>query len=78
MSALKYVSDHGFIGLFIVKPEHRKKGYGSKIFNHAMEYLGNRNIGLDGVLKQVHYYEKNGFKSYHLVSCYSLSGLNQS
>ena len=36
------------------------KGYGLKLFKHAMQYLGHRRIGLDGLLVQVSNYEKSG------------------
>ena len=58
-------------------PEYRKKGYGLKIFNRAMEYLGDRNVGLDGVLAQVHNYEKSGFKICHSVPNYIFPGLKE-
>lgn len=62
ISAVKYNSNFGFIGLYIVKPEYRNKGYGNKIWNKALKYLEGRNIGLDGVVTQQENYKKSGFK----------------
>lgn len=61
ISAVAYDTTFGFIGLYIVKPGYRGKGYGLQIWNAAMNYLGNRNIGLDGVTAQQENYKKSGF-----------------
>lgn len=62
ISAVKYNEDFGFMGFYIVKKEYRGKGFGLKIWNEAIKYLGNINIGLDGVLAQQENYKKSGFK----------------
>lgn len=62
ISAVAYDKSFGFIGLYIVRPEYRGKGYGLKLWKHAMKYLHSRNIGLDGVVEQQHNYRKSGFK----------------
>ncbi len=62
ISAVKYGNEFGFIGFYIVKPEYRGKGYGIKIWNAAMDYLKDVNIGLDGVVEQQQNYKKSGFK----------------
>lgn len=64
ISAVKY-GDFGFVGLYIVKTQYRGRGYGLPIWQKAMEYLGDINIGLDGVPAQVANYQKSGFKFYH-------------
>ena len=61
ISAVAYDSTFGFIGLYMVKPEFRTHNYGIPLGKRALEYLGNRNIGLDGVFKQRDNYEKFGF-----------------
>lgn len=40
ISAVAYDDTFGFIGLYIVRPEYRGKGYGIRLWNAAMEYLG--------------------------------------
>jgi ribosomal protein S18 acetylase RimI-like enzyme len=62
ISAVAYDDTFGFIGLYIVKPEYRGKGFGIRLWNAAMDYLGDRNIGLDGVLAQQDNYERSGFR----------------
>ncbi len=54
--------DFGFIGLYIVRPEYRGRGYGLAIFNEAMRYLEDRCVGLDGVIAQQENYRRSGFK----------------
>lgn len=65
ISAVKYGSEFGFIGLYIVKNEFRGQGFGLKLWNAAMDSLAGRNIGLDGVLAQQENYKKSGFKLAH-------------
>lgn len=62
VSAVAYDDTFGFIGIFILRPPYRGKGYGLTLFRAAMEYLGNRNIGLDGVIAQQENYKLSGFK----------------
>ncbi len=55
----------GFIGELIVRPEARGRGVGAALLNHAVELLkarGVETVYLDGVLKAVVLYERNGFK----------------
>ncbi|SAL12836.1 N-acetyltransferase GCN5 [Caballeronia arvi] len=61
ISAVAYGDAFGFIGLYIVSPEWRGKGFGMRLWNEGMTYLGARNIGLDGVLAQQPNYRKSGF-----------------
>jgi RimJ/RimL family protein N-acetyltransferase len=65
ISAVKYGSHFGFIGLYIVKDEFRGKGFGFKLWEAAIASLSGRNIGLDGVLAQQGNYKKSGFKLAH-------------
>ncbi len=62
ISSVAYDSSFGFLGLYIVKPEYRGRGFGIKIWERALDYLGDRNIGLDGVIARQKDYEKYGFK----------------
>ncbi len=72
ISAVNYHNKYGFIGFYITKEEFRHKGYGMQIWKHAMEYLSDCNIGLDGVLEQQNNYEKQGFKLAHRNIRYKL------
>ena len=62
VSAVTYGDSFGFLGFYILQPEHRGGGYGLGIFNAAMAYLGDRNAGLDGVVAQQHNYRKSGYR----------------
>lgn len=62
ISAVAYDDLFGFLGLYIVRPEFRGKGFGLQLWNAAMEYMGNRNVGLDGVVAQQENYRKSGFR----------------
>lgn len=57
-SAVAYDDSFGFLGLYVVKPEFRKKDIGMKLTEKCLEYLGNRNIGLDGVVENEKKYQK--------------------
>lgn len=61
ISAVKYGGTFGFIGFYIVKPEHRGKGFGLRIWQEGMKYLEGLNVGLDGVIAQQENYKKSGF-----------------
>jgi len=61
ISTVKYGKSFGFLGFYIVKPEHRGKGYGIQIWNAGLAYLAGRTIGLDGVVAQQGNYRKSGF-----------------
>lgn len=65
ISAVAYNDTFGFIGFYIVLPEYRTKGFGHQLWDYASRYLGNRTIGLDGVLKQQKVYEQHDFKLYY-------------
>jgi len=62
ISAVQYGDDFGFIGLYIVAPAMRGRGYGLAIWRAAMARLAGRNIGLDGVVAQQENYRKSGFR----------------
>jgi len=61
VSVVKYGDSFGFLGFYMVKPEHRGKGYGLQIWNAGLEYLKGLTIGLDGVVAQQNNYKKSGF-----------------
>jgi hypothetical protein len=62
ISAVAYNDQYGFVGFYIVVPECRGKGYGIALGKAALGNLGDRNIGLDGVLeKQAIYKNYWGF-----------------
>lgn len=65
ISAVAYNSSFGFMGFYIVLPAYRGRGFGHQLWAKGLEYLGQRVIGLDGVLKQQHSYEQTHFELYY-------------
>lgn len=63
ISAVRYGSDFGFIGLYIADPEFRGKGLGRKVWDAGMAHLEGRTIGLDGVPEQQANYRSMGFEA---------------
>lgn len=61
ISIVAYDDSFGFLGLYIVRPAFRGKGFGLKLWQAGMAYLDMRNIGLDGVVAQQPNYKKSGF-----------------
>lgn len=62
ISVVKYGGDFAFLGLYIVHPAHRGKGYGKAIWDAGIASAAGRTIGLDGVPAQQGNYRKSGFE----------------
>lgn len=62
ISAIRYGETFGFLGFYIVKPEHRGRGYGLRIWEAGLQFLEGRNVGLDGVVAQQDNYRRSGFQ----------------
>jgi hypothetical protein len=58
---VRYGGGFGFLGFYMVTPDMRELGIGLATWNAGMEYLGDRVIGLDGVVAQQYNYRKSGF-----------------
>jgi len=61
ISVVAYDAAFAFLGLYIVRPEFRGRGWGLKLWQAGMRQLENRNVGLDGVIAQQDNYRKSGF-----------------
>lgn len=61
ISVVRYGANYGFLGFYIVAPEHRGKGVGIATWNAGLAHLGGRTVGLDGVIAQQDNYRKSGF-----------------
>jgi GNAT superfamily N-acetyltransferase len=61
ISAVRYET-FGFIGLFIVREDQRRHGYGAALWDYAMHHLHGLPVGLDAVLAQEARYEKLGLQ----------------
>ena len=62
ISVVKYGESFAFLGLYIVHPDFRGKGYGKAIWETGIASAGDRTIGLDGVAAQQDNYRKAGFE----------------
>jgi Acetyltransferase (GNAT) domain/Acetyltransferase (GNAT) family len=65
ISVVKYEPDFAFLGFYIVKPEQRGQGHGFRLWQDGMARLGDRVVGLDGVVAQQENYKKSGFVLAH-------------
>lgn len=61
ISVVRYGEDFAFLGLYICRPEFRRRGLGYAIWQAGMARLGGRSVGLDGVVEQQPNYRKSGF-----------------
>lgn len=69
-SIVSYKGTFGYMGFFIVKPEFRSKGLGTKLWFYRRDTLLKRlkkgaAIGMDGVFAMQNFYAKGGFKITH-------------
>ena len=65
-SIVSYGGQYGFMGLFIVRPDLRGQGIGTKLWFHRRDVLKSRMdataaIGMDGVFDMQPWYAKGGF-----------------
>ncbi|HNW92894.1 MAG TPA: GNAT family N-acetyltransferase [bacterium] len=74
ISAVRYGDRFGFIGLFIVRPDCRGGWLGPRLAQAALEHLGDRTIGIDGVLAKVRNYQTYGFALAHRNARYAGDG----
>lgn len=65
ISAVRYPNSFAFLGFYIVNPEFRGRGFGMKLWQHAMNFLTGFNIGLDGVITKEEDYRRSHFKTAH-------------
>ncbi len=65
ISAVRHSDEFNFIGIYIVKPEQRNKGFGLKTWYEALKLIADRPAALDAVLAQVGNYQRFGFKPAH-------------
>ena len=62
IAGVRYSCDYGFIGLYLVRPEWRGRGYGLELWRHAMDHLADLPcIGLEAAADRVNDYARWGF-----------------
>jgi ribosomal-protein-alanine N-acetyltransferase len=63
IAGVKYNLDYGFIGLYIVVPEHRGQGYGRQLWQHALDHLAALPcVGLEAAINRIEDYAGWGFR----------------
>ena len=62
ISVVRYGETFGFLGLYIVIPDARGRGYGYRLWQAGMARLSGRLVGLDGVPAQQDNYRRSGFE----------------
>jgi hypothetical protein len=65
ISVIRYGTGFGFLGFYIVVPQHRGQGHGIALWRAGMERLEGRVVALDGVIDQQANYRKSGFALAH-------------
>jgi len=72
---VRYDDSFGFIGLFLVRPEHRGHGYGVALWQRAMHHLRDvACIGLEAAPERLRDYGQWGFRPAHHTLRWSLPG----
>ncbi len=62
IAGVRYNAAYGFIGLFLVIPEQRGKGYGLRLWRHALRHLADLPcVGLEAAMDRVKDYGGWGF-----------------
>lgn len=78
ISVVRYGEHYGFLGFYIVVPEHRGKGAGIATWDAGLAHLAGRTVGLDGVVGQQDNYRKSGFvlagRNIRYTGCPELDG----
>ena len=70
ISAVAYDDTFGFMGFYIVRSDLRHHGIGMKLWDAALEYMGDRTVGGDGVIAMLDNYARCGFQIVHRNSRY--------
>lgn len=65
ISVVRYGPRFGFLGFYICRPDLRGRGFGWQTWQAGMARLGERTIGLDGVVAQQDNYRRSGFELAH-------------
>ena len=60
-----YDDNFAFCGLYIVDPAYRGRGFGLALTKASLDYIGDRNAGLDGVEAMAEKYARLGYRRAH-------------
>lgn len=62
ISVVAYDPGFAFLGLYLVRPDYRGRGFGLKLWQEALARRPVRCVGLDGVVAQQANYARSGFR----------------
>ena len=62
ISVVRHSAAFGFLGLYLCRPDQRGRGHGWAIWQAGLALLGDRTVGLDGVVAQQDNYARSGFR----------------
>jgi GNAT superfamily N-acetyltransferase len=62
ISVVAYDASFGFLGLYMVRPEYRGRGFGFALWQQALARRPAKLVGLDGVVAQQANYARSGFR----------------
>ena len=62
ISVVAYDPGFAFVGLYLVRPEYRGRGFGLALWNEALKRRPAKLVGLDGVVAQQANYARSGFR----------------
>lgn len=71
LSLVRFGLDYAFLGFYLVRPDLRGRGHGSALWQVAMASVGDRLVGLDGVVAQQDNYRRSGFELAHVNRRYA-------
>tara|TARA_Y100001968_G_scaffold331244_1_gene385289 strand:- start:554 stop:1423 length:870 start_codon:yes stop_codon:yes gene_type:complete len=77
IAGVRYNSNYGFIGLFLVIKPYRGLGYGVRLWKHALNHLSDLPcIGLEAAPERISDYETWGFRASSLTTRWKLCSEN--
>lgn len=65
ISVARHSEGFGFLGFYLCRPVFRGQGHGFAMWQAGMAHLGDRTVGLDGVVAQQDNYQRSGFELSH-------------
>jgi len=74
-AAVIYDPNFAFCGLYMVDKNHQHHGYGLTLTKRRLAYVGNRCVGLDGVLNMENVYARLGYQTDFISSLYRTQAL---
>lgn len=78
IAGIRYDQNYGFIGMFIVDPAFRGRGYGVALWQQAIAYLEDvACVGLEAALERVNDYASWGFTPAYYTRRYALPAVDR-